>query len=121
MLYAQDGPPGPVAVMLFRGVIQASVLLAAYTWATRDTREGGSQGGSDTQQQQQQQQQQQHPAAEATAEQQQAGGGLVPAWAADLASKVPFTAIAASELGLWLFMATGIQVGQVWVQKGAVT
>ena len=106
MLYAQDGPPGPVAVMLFRGVIQAGVLLAAYTWATRGISGNDSQDGSGTQQEQhqqqeQQQQQQQQPASSSS---------LVPAWVADLASKVPFTAIAASELGLWLFLATGIQV-----------
>jgi drug/metabolite transporter (DMT)-like permease len=104
VLYAQDGPPGPVAVMLFRGVIQAGVLLAAYTWATRGTSNDGSQEAGDSQQQQQQM------AAAAAAEQQpgSSSGGLA-GWWADQASNVPFTAIAASELGLWLFMATGIQ------------
>lgn len=101
MLYAQDGPPGPVAVMLFRGVIQASVLLAAYTWATRGVSDEGSQGERESQRQQQEEQ----PSA-AELEQQQSGSGPLQAWI----SKVPYTAIAASELGLWLFMATGIQV-----------
>lgn len=88
--------------MLFRGVIQASVLLAAYTWATRGVADEGSQDGSESQRQQQQEEQ---PSA-AELEQQQSGNGPLQAWV----SKVPYTAIAASELGLWLFMATGIQV-----------
>jgi hypothetical protein len=32
LLYAQDGPPGPIAIMLFRGVLQACVLVAAYSF-----------------------------------------------------------------------------------------
>ena len=99
MLYAQDGPPGPVMIMVFRGVLQSGVLVAAYLLT--------SAGSAATPQQQQQQ------APEAAVEQQDAEGAkpsLVPAWAQRLASKLPYTALAAAELGTWLFLATGIQV-----------
>lgn len=99
--------------MLFRGVIQSAVLVAAYTVYRRN---GGTSsydvGGSsydasrsssdaleavDTRQALQQQGDQQ----------QQAG----PDSSSKPLIQLPFVVIAAIELGLWLFMATGMQVG----------
>ena len=108
VLYAQDGPPEPVAIMLFRGVLQAAALVACYSAFAG----GAAKGAGSQQQQQQQQQPQPQQAAEAAGSGSSSGssdgsggGGLVPGWAA----KVPLTAIAAAELGTWLFLATGIQ------------
>jgi drug/metabolite transporter (DMT)-like permease len=125
LLYSQDGPPGPVAIMLFRGVLQACVLVAAYSlFGSKATsvsdddgdasRNGSSSGLA--------------PAAglsgqlaAAAGEQGEEAAGssgtgsknyeLVPGWAQRLSSRISFTGIAATELGLWLFMATAIQVG----------
>ena len=120
LLYAQDGPPGPVAIMLFRGVLQSFVLVSAYLLVAHFTKVEGGEAGPD--------------GTLATAEGVAVGisppaalpsnahngttsssddavlePNLVPAWAQRISSRLPYTAIAATELGLWLFLATAIQ------------
>lgn len=112
MLYSQDGPPGAVAIMLFRGVLQSGVLVACYSLYS-------SRSISSASPQEQQQQQQLAAEQEQLAQQQRvqaveaavSGGGfsLVPAWVRRATAKLPLTAVAATELGTWLFLATGIQ------------
>lgn len=127
LLYSQDGPPGPVAIMLFRGVLQAGVLVAIYTWKSNSSSAGSSSSSSDGSSSNGSSTSSSNgnagsvtalqPAAPAAAS--TSGGGasasdsssLVPAWALRLSSKMSFTAIGALELGTWLFLATGIQVG----------
>lgn len=111
LLYAQDGPPGPVAIMLFRGVLQSIVLVAAYLLVAQVTKVKDSEAaaGGDTIAAAEGAAVGMPPPAElpGTASD---GSSLVPAWAQRISSRLPYTAIAASELGLWLFLATAIQV-----------
>ncbi|PSC75670.1 Drug Metabolite transporter superfamily [Micractinium conductrix] len=113
LLYSQDGPPGPVAIMLFRGVLQAAVLVTAYSIfgskgqqaadgsssssseATATSSSNGSAAGSSSE----------GSSGEAGA----SGSSEAPSFAEALLRRIPFTAIASTELGLWLFLATGIQ------------
>lgn len=110
LLYAQDGPPGPVAIMLFRGVLQSIVLVAAYLLVAQVTKVKDSEAaaGGDTIAAAEGAAVGMPPPAElpGTASD---GSSLVPAWAQRISSRLPYTAIAASELGLWLFLATAIQ------------
>ncbi|KAL4428009.1 hypothetical protein ABPG75_002098 [Micractinium tetrahymenae] len=115
LAYSQDGPPGPVAIMLFRGVLQAIVLVTAYRYfgstggaSQADGGEGGAASSSP-------------PASSSSSKGSAAAalGGAEPAseaaaassggWVDALTSRFSFTAIAATELGTWLFLATGIQ------------
>ncbi|KAI3428811.1 hypothetical protein D9Q98_007628 [Chlorella vulgaris] len=97
LLYSQDGPPGPVAIMLFRGVLQSGVLLAAYAYFNRGSGQAGPSGSTDS-------------AAAATADSEEDdNSSFVPAWVQRISTRVPYTAVAAAELGTWLFLATAIQ------------
>ncbi|KAL4445384.1 hypothetical protein ABPG77_011209 [Micractinium sp. CCAP 211/92] len=118
LAYSQDGPPGPVAIMLFRGVLQAMVLVTAYRYFSSLSSNGGGQpgaegglagsssAGSSSSGAGSNGSGEAAPGrAEAGAEPAVSSGG----WMGALTSRFSFTAIAATELGTWLFLATSIQ------------
>lgn len=110
LVYSMDNPPGPVAVMLFRGVLQAMVLLSADAiFSGRIAAAAASEGHAwELEEQQQQQQQAGKPALVIESPAPDAARPPPPSrWAAWLEDNL--VVVGGLELGMYNFMAAAMQ------------